>query len=426
MQKKLIALAVAGLASGAAFAQTNVTIYGVADATFESASATGAAGAPHSSATGNDLDRGAFTRVNTNSSLIGFKGEEALGNGLKAIFQFESVASFDSAGALSLARDSFVGLGSDKFGTVKLGNLTTPTRALGAAVDMNAGATGPGANASLIGKVLGGNAIIAGTSIRTVAGGGYAIDDVYNNGAAGYNSGFFDTRMTNAIAYASPVWSGFQVGAAYKAGEDKSLNSNDNTTRKVNTYGYDLGATYTNGPIFAGLTYGKVNSQRDRTYYSGCAASAPAATISCAADESSIWRLAGKYTFNGGHQIAALYEQNRADLNWAADDHSSIKQRTWGIGGKFMATPALALIGQYYKQNDAKISNNDPDGDTSAHLWELGLEYSLSKRTMLKASYSQLNNGADVANDFNVGAVGGGFGVGSKLQVWSAGIRHTF
>jgi predicted porin len=32
MQKKLIALAVASLASGAAFAQTNVTIYGIVDA----------------------------------------------------------------------------------------------------------------------------------------------------------------------------------------------------------------------------------------------------------------------------------------------------------------------------------------------------------------------------------------------------------
>ena len=34
MQKKIVALAVAGL-STAAFAQTNVTIYGVADATFD-------------------------------------------------------------------------------------------------------------------------------------------------------------------------------------------------------------------------------------------------------------------------------------------------------------------------------------------------------------------------------------------------------
>ena len=35
MQKKLIALAVAGLASTGAFAQANVTVYGVADATFD-------------------------------------------------------------------------------------------------------------------------------------------------------------------------------------------------------------------------------------------------------------------------------------------------------------------------------------------------------------------------------------------------------
>ena len=41
MQKKIIALAIAGLASTAAFAQTNVTIYGVADATFDSVKATG-------------------------------------------------------------------------------------------------------------------------------------------------------------------------------------------------------------------------------------------------------------------------------------------------------------------------------------------------------------------------------------------------
>lgn len=34
MQKKIIALAVASLASGAALAQTNVTIYGIADAAY--------------------------------------------------------------------------------------------------------------------------------------------------------------------------------------------------------------------------------------------------------------------------------------------------------------------------------------------------------------------------------------------------------
>ncbi len=416
MQKKVIALAVAGLVSGAAFAQTNVTIYGVADASFEGASAKGA----HLS----NLERDTFSRVNTNSSLIGFKGEEALGNGLKAVFQFESSVGFDTAANLNVARDSYVGLNHNKLGEVRLGNLTTPTRALGSAVDMNAGATGPGGNSSLIGKVLGGNAMVAGTTAAN------AFDYGWNNGATGYNSGFFDTRMTNAIAYISPNWSGFQVAAAYKAGEDKNLDANNNTARQANTYGYDIGGTYTNGPIFVGLTYGKVDAGRDRNTYSGATAVAasgahPAGTA-YAADESSILRLAGKYTFTGGHQISALYEQNKADVNWAANDHSKIKQKTWGIGGKFMATPTLALIGQYYQQNDASISNNAPDGDTGAKLWELGLEYSLSKRTMLKASYTQLNNGNDVANDFNVGAVGGSFGTGAKLEVWSAGVRHTF
>ncbi len=41
MQKKVIALAIAGLASTAAFAQTNVTIYGVADVGFANVNAAG-------------------------------------------------------------------------------------------------------------------------------------------------------------------------------------------------------------------------------------------------------------------------------------------------------------------------------------------------------------------------------------------------
>jgi predicted porin len=80
MQKKLIALAVAGLASTGAFAQANVTVYGVADASFDVVRTSNAV---------NEL--GNTTRVSTNSSLIGFKGAEALGNGLTAVFQSKAV-----------------------------------------------------------------------------------------------------------------------------------------------------------------------------------------------------------------------------------------------------------------------------------------------------------------------------------------------
>lgn len=435
MQKKLIALAIAGLASTGALAQSNVTIYGVADASFEWAEV-------DSTAYNTNLDRGTFNRVNTNSSLIGFRGTEDLGNGMKAVFQYESAVNFDSlGGALSGGRDSFVGLDT-KYGNVRLGLLTAPTRALGAAVDMNAGATGPGANSSIIGKVLGGNALVAGMSARTVAGSGYAVGDMYNNGAAGYNAGFFDTRMSNAIAYVSPSFSGFNVAAAYTLGENKNLDSNNNTTRELDTKGYDLGAWYNNGPIYVGLTYGKADQNRDGPTYAGCAvagsgvnaagtAFTAANQIVCAADETSITRVAGKYTFSGGHQIAALWERNKAEINdpaavGFAAPGVNVKQVTWGLGGKFMVSPALALIGQYYDSDDASISNNAPDGDTEVKLYQLGVEYSLSKRTMLKANYTKMSNGKDTATDFNVGAVGGGFGSGAELSVWQFGVRHTF
>jgi predicted porin len=61
MQKKIIALAVAGLVSGAAFAQSNVTVYGIRKA--------------------KSTDGG------QDGSRVGFKGTEDLGNGLSAFFQ---------------------------------------------------------------------------------------------------------------------------------------------------------------------------------------------------------------------------------------------------------------------------------------------------------------------------------------------------
>jgi predicted porin len=65
-------------------------------------------------------------------SRIGFKGEEALGNGLKAIFTLEYALDIDgnfglgaSASGLA-ARQQFVGLSSAKLGTVALGRQYAP------------------------------------------------------------------------------------------------------------------------------------------------------------------------------------------------------------------------------------------------------------------------------------------------------------
>lgn len=378
MQKKLIALALASLA-GSAFAQSNVTIYGVADGTFEVASATGA--------TNNNLSRGSYTRFNSNSSLIGFKGAEDLGNGLKAVFQFENGINID-AGGWGSTRDTFVGLAGN-FGTVVGGNITGPTRALGSAFDLNAGATGPGANSSIIGKPVGGS-----------------------------GSGVLDTRLANTVAYISPTFSGFSAVAGYMSGENKNLNGALESA-KVNTKAYDLGLNYNNGPIAVGLAYAHVDAGT-KDNFAGLVNSTTGGSAVALNSWNNV-RLAGGYTFNGGHKIVALWDH--ADVNLAASNKA--KRNTWGLGGKFMVTANGGIIAQYYQANKLSFNGNSI-ANTGAKLYEIGYEHSLSKRTMLKASFSELKNQAASSYDFNVGAIGGGIGAGADPKVFAVGVRHSF
>ncbi|MCB2034975.1 MAG: porin, partial [Ottowia sp.] len=76
MKKSLIALAVLG-ASGAAMAQSSVTLYGVADAGLAKLE-------------GVSSQMSSAGRMNNGISRLGVRGVEDMGGGLKAGFNFES------------------------------------------------------------------------------------------------------------------------------------------------------------------------------------------------------------------------------------------------------------------------------------------------------------------------------------------------
>ncbi|MCM2289853.1 MAG: porin, partial [Sulfuritalea sp.] len=101
MQKKLIALAVAGLVSGGAFAQTNVTISGNIFMGYDSNKTSGSVGT---------AGFGTVNRVTDHSSNLNFSGTEALGNGMNAVFQIDTRFGLDQAGAPWSGGNSFVGL----------------------------------------------------------------------------------------------------------------------------------------------------------------------------------------------------------------------------------------------------------------------------------------------------------------------------
>lgn len=389
MQKKLIALAVAGLASTGAFAQANVTVYGVADATIDVVKIAGDAN--------NEL--GNTTRVSSNSSYIGFKGAEALGNGLTAVFQLESAVGFDGNGTLGTSRDSYVGVAGG-FGTVVLGNLTGPTRALGGAIDVNSGATGIGSNGALLGK-LGNNLVNT-----TDANGSYAA-----GGSCARSStcvSIFDNRWKNAIAYVSPTFAGLNATIAYVANENKTFHGQEPA---LNTTGYDAGLKYANGPIMAAVTYNAVSLGN------------------AAKTDISDFRVGASYDF-GMASIRGIFDRARADHFGGA----GYTQNVFGLGGTFNVTPAGKIIGQFYFADEMKRNGKDQK-DTGAKLFEIGYEHSLSKRTILKAVYAHLNNDANAGYDFGINAAGVNSvtnagptfsTVGATVQGVQLGLRHSF
>ena len=116
MNKRLIAYAVLMLGTNAALAQSNVTIYGIADAAI-----VGESGGTNS-----------MTKVTSgaaSASRIGFRGTEDLGDGMQAFFTLETGAKIDT-GELDATntifnRQAFVGLKTNA-GSVALGRQYTP------------------------------------------------------------------------------------------------------------------------------------------------------------------------------------------------------------------------------------------------------------------------------------------------------------
>ncbi|WP_185080377.1 porin, partial [Neisseria meningitidis] len=116
MKKSLIALTLAALPVAA---MADVTLYGTIKAGVEVSRVKDA---------GTYKAQGGKSKTATQiadfGSKIGFKGQEDLGNGMKAIWQLEQKASIAGTNSGWGNRQSFIGL-KGGFGTVRAGNLNT-------------------------------------------------------------------------------------------------------------------------------------------------------------------------------------------------------------------------------------------------------------------------------------------------------------
>ncbi len=413
MQKKLIALAVASLASGTALAQTNVTVYGLVDTAYIYSSGSAGKVAPVYNAAGvllNPLTAG--TKIpgrNTFSGLaggggtagnrLGFKGEEALGNGLKAVFTLEYGLNIDdnsgvgNTGGLN-ARQQFVGLASAKFGTVALGRQYAP-----------------GFDATANNDALEATDMSIQSSLSAIAG-----DTITPNSAA---------RFDNAITYTTPNWSGFTGKLIYGFGESNiggTYNSKLNSTGDNGKAG--LGLNYANGPINIDAVYqSRLNavilSADVPPRYAGALPVPAPIKAPGSGDSINEWYLGGSYDF----KVVKLYASYQALDNNNKIAYDGIDDNnlwTVGISAPIGANSTLGL--SYGKLSLDR--RNSPDGDS----WGAGVlyQYNLSKRTALYGMYSYFSNdkysvpGSVIITPSLIGAPG------ESNYALGAGIRHSF
>lgn len=208
MQKKLIALAVAAVTSGAAFAQSNVTIYGTVDMGYLYRG--GNSGAVQNTHSSHSL------QGNSAQSSLGFKGVEDLGNGLKALFDLEYRLTPDANSTIggAGAGHQYVGL-TGGFGTAVAGRLQTT------AFDWQ-------------GKYI----TLAATAF-----------DGYNKMTGAYRINLSnDSRAENAVAYISPSMGGVTVALnhAFALEQGASATANNYSATLVGVY-------YDNGPLSVGF-----------------------------------------------------------------------------------------------------------------------------------------------------------------------------
>lgn len=121
MNRKLLALAIGAALSLPLVAQAAPSIYGQLNLSVDMVDAES-----------QGIDE---WQVNSNSSRLGVMGEEALGNGLSAVYKAEWEVAGDQAGGNDLTgRDRYLGL-KGSFGTFKLGAYDSPLRSSQGMVD---------------------------------------------------------------------------------------------------------------------------------------------------------------------------------------------------------------------------------------------------------------------------------------------------
>jgi predicted porin len=369
MQKKLIALAIAGMASSAAFAQTNVTVYGKIDMSYEHSKGTGGSKTTGINAGGHD------------GSRLGFRGEEALGNGMKAIFGLEygSLAADRNAG-ITGSRQSFVGLSGD-FGTIKAGNIYSTGDNFGGKYDS--------LDAANSYSPLQYFAAYGGASITTGA-------------------------TANSVGYTSNSMSGFTLRGVYgfapRTGDAVAFGTTAATIDQERLFGASV--DYDMGPLSVALVHHRMMNTGN-------------------SPNGDIKETAFAATYDFGMMTLTGTWQSLKGENAAGATNANFNITSLGVTVPVTKSDLLRLM---YARYDEKFNNtatafNETAND--ANSWGVVFEHSLSKRTIGYVGYNKMSNKGQAtwktpAGNGNGGQTNAAVAAGGDSNGYGFGVIHNF
>jgi predicted porin len=310
------------------------------------------------------------TEVEDWTSRIGFKGNEDLGNGLKTIWQVESRLHIDGTGADTLGtRDTFIGLAGN-FGSVRLGKLSNFANS-----DME------------------------------------QVDPGYYSGKSVGGLGMFtrlDGRVTNAIRYDSPNFSGFSGSLLWGADESRTVVGGDRTNNQT----YNIGLSYENAGFFGKYNYehwGDADKVASTDNWHRLEVGYNANNIYVALGYQRV-QTYNLYTAPTATTAASGDYFNPAILT--ALGSASIKgtkatTKEWALTGGY-TFGALTPYLSYVQGKDVDVDGIGTIGSSGYKQWVLGANYDLSKRTSAYASYGHVKwdaSGVEKESSFGVGLI---------------------
>jgi predicted porin len=369
MQKKLMAIAVAGAlgAPAVALAQAStVQVYG--KITYEYGIGKQGDAAP-------GVGRPSVDYVDSpGGSAIGFRGEEKLGGGMSAWFQCESsadVRAMDQTGWCT--RNSAVGF-KGGFGNIHFGRWDTPFKRA-----MNQGTVGAEETGLL------------GMSFLPFGGSGGADATFAGTGADSAQRQRWKRREAGLTYYESPKFGGLQVLGAFSSGNTAADTGAVDGTPNAKPRVWSFALNYSAGPLDIGAAYER---------HSEFGLYAPISTQD--ADDKA-WGLAAAYTFGnfkvGGTFLQAKYETNPGQelkkktatigVEWAiAGPHGLEAQYAWADDSKGNSTVAIGGNGGASAPCPGGICRDDTGGDAIS----IAYTYAFSKRTRIKLGYIHVDN----------------------------------